>query len=116
MGGKIERDRQTFLAGSEVAAIEGVGILRRGEAGILPDGPGLVDIHGGVGAAQVRRDAGPGLEEVDACKVGFAVAGFYQDAFGREPRFGVAAGFGGGSFLERDIREIRYAAHGITIA
>ena len=29
MGGKIERDRKTLLAGCEVAAIEGVGVFRR---------------------------------------------------------------------------------------
>ena len=72
MGGEIERDRETFLPGGEIAAVERVGILRGGEAGILPDGPGLVDIHGGVGAAQIGRDAGPGLEEIDAFEVGLA--------------------------------------------
>ena len=69
MGGEIERDREALLPGGEIAAVERVGILRRGEAGILPDGPGLVDIHGGVGAAQIGRDAGPGLEEVDAFEI-----------------------------------------------
>ena len=91
MGGEIERDRQALLSGGEVAAVERVGIFRRGEAGILPDRPGLVDIHGRVGAAQIRRDARPGFEEIDALQIGFAVAGFDQDAFGREPGFGVAA-------------------------
>jgi hypothetical protein len=66
MGGKIERDREALLSGGEVAAIKRVGVFSRREAGILPDRPGLVDIHGGVGAAQVRRDARPGLQEVDA--------------------------------------------------
>ena len=75
VGGEIERDRKAFLAGGEVAAIERVGIFRRGEPGILPDGPGLVDIHRRVGAAQIGRDAGPGLEEVDAFEIGLAVAG-----------------------------------------
>src|ERR1700712_5527753 len=116
MGGEIEGDRKALFPGGEVAALERVEILRRGEAGILPDGPGLVDIHGGVGAAQVRRDARPGLEEVDALQVGFVVAGLYLDAFGREPWFGIAAGFSRRNFLERDIREVRYACHGITIA
>src|SRR2546429_234874 len=74
VGGEVERDRKTFLAGGEVAAIERVGIFRRREAGILPDGPGLVDIHGRVGATQIGRDARPGLEEVDAFEIGLAVA------------------------------------------
>ncbi len=41
VGGEIEGDRQALLPGGEIAPVEGVGILRRGEAGILPDGPGL---------------------------------------------------------------------------
>ena len=98
MGGEIERDREALLPGGEVAAIERVGIFRRGEPGILPDGPGLVDIHGRVGAAQIGRDAGPGLEEVDAFEIGFAVAGLYQDALGRQPRLGAAGRFGAAVF------------------
>ena len=62
VGGEIEGDREAFLAGGEIAAVEGVGILRRGEAGILPDGPWLGDVHGRVGAAQERRDAGIAVE------------------------------------------------------
>ena len=79
MGGEVERHREALLPGGEVAAVERVGIFRRGEAGILPDGPGLVDIHRGVGAAQIRRDAGEGLEEIDAFEVGFVVARFDRE-------------------------------------
>src|SRR6266852_8689817 len=112
VGGKLERHREALLSGGEVAAVEGVGIFRRREAGILPDSPGLVDIHRGVGAAQIRRDARPGLEEIDALEVGFAIAGSYKDAFGREPRFCAAGGFGAGGVFKSDIRKVRYAAHG----
>src|SRR5713226_5426339 len=111
MGGEIERDREAFLPGGEVAAVERVGIFRRGEPGILPDGPGLVDIHGGVGAAQIRRDARPGLEEVDAVEVGLAIAGLYEDALGREPRLGVTGGLCARGVFKSDIRKVRYAAH-----
>ena len=69
MGGEIEGDREALLPGREIAPVEGVGIFRRGEAGILPDGPGLGDIHGRVGAAQIGRDAGIGVEEVEALQV-----------------------------------------------
>ena len=93
MGGEIERDRQALLPGGEIAAIERVGVLRGGEPGILPDRPGLVHIHRRVGAAQIGRDAGPGVEEVDALEIRLAIAGLYQDALGREPWFGAAAGF-----------------------
>ena len=87
VGGQIEGDRQALLAGGEVAAVEGVGILRRGEAGILPDGPRLGDVHGRVGAAQERRDAGIGVEEIEAGEVVGAVGRLHRDAFGREPGF-----------------------------
>ena len=92
VGRQIEGDRQALLAGGEIAPVEGVGILRRGEAGILPDGPGLGDVHGGVGAAQERRDAGIGVEEVEAGEVGRTIGRLHRDAFGREP--GAAAGVG----------------------
>jgi len=52
VGGEIEGDGKAFLAGREVAAVERVGILRGGEARILPDGPGLGHVHRRIGAAQ----------------------------------------------------------------
>ena len=39
VGGQVEGDRQALLAGGEVAAVERVGLLGGGEAGVLPDGP-----------------------------------------------------------------------------
>src|SRR5260370_29811171 len=107
MGGQIERHRKALLPSSEVAAVERVGIFRRGEPGILPDSPGLVDIHGGVGATQIRRDARPGLEEVDALEVGFAIAGLYENAFGRQPRLGVTGGLGARGGFEKGISHVR---------
>ena len=115
VGGEIERDREAFLSGGEIAAIECVGILRRGEPGILPDGPGLVDIHGGVGAAQIGRDARPGLEEIDAFEIAFRIARLDQNAFGREPGLGAAGGFGDGRLFKCDIRKVRYAAHSTSL-
>ena len=66
MGGEIEGDRETLLPGGEIAAVEGVGILGRGEPGILPNGPRLGDVHGRVGTAQERRDAGIAVEAIEA--------------------------------------------------
>src|ERR1700722_2692811 len=90
MGGEIERHRQALLPGGKIAAVERVGIFRRRKPRILPDGPGLVDIHGWVGAAQIGRDARPRFQEIDAFEIGFAIARFYQDALGREPWFGAS--------------------------
>ncbi len=74
MGGEIEGDREALLTGGEVAPVEGVGILGRGEAGILPDRPRLGDVHGRVGAAQVGRDARIGVEKIEAVEVAGAIA------------------------------------------
>src|SRR5258708_2016533 len=115
VGRKIERDREALLPGGEIAAVERVGILRRGEAGILPDRPRPVEIHGGGGAAQIRRDARPGLEEIDAFEIGFAVSGLYEDALGRLPWLRVASGLGPGGVFKCDIRKVRYAAHWLPL-
>ncbi len=115
VGGEIERHRKTLLAGGKVTAIERVGIFSGGESGILPDGPGLVDIHGRIGAAQIGRDAWPGIEEVDAVEIGLAIAGLYEDALGREPRLDAAGGLGRGGFFKGDISKVRYAAHGLPL-
>ncbi len=114
MGGEIERDREAFLAGGEVAAIEGVRIFRRREASVLTNGPRLVDVHGRVGAAQIGRDAGPGVEEVDALQIGLGVGRLHEDAFGREPRFRFALTAGDGGGRECDICKVRYTDHSVV--
>jgi hypothetical protein len=110
MGGEIEGDRETLLPGCKIATIEGVRILGGGEAGILPDGPRLRDIHGGVGTTQIGRDAGEGVEEVEVLDVVGPIEGLHRDAFRREP------GSGGRRRLrhrgrEIDAGEVRDAGH-----
>ena len=86
VGGEIEGDREALLAGREVAAVEGVAVLGRREAGVLADRPRLGDVHRRVGAAQERRDAGQRVEEVEAGDVGAGVDRLDRDALGRQPR------------------------------
>ena len=111
MGGEIEGDRQALLTGGEVAPVEGVGILGGGEAGILPDRPRLGDVHGRVGAAQIRRDAGIGIEAVEAGEVVGAVDALDREALRRQPRQAAAAAGRGGRIGEIDLREVRDTAH-----
>jgi hypothetical protein len=66
VGGQVERDREALLARGEVAPVERVRLGGRGEPGVLADGPRLGGVHRRVRAAQVRRDARVGVEEVDA--------------------------------------------------
>ena len=73
MRGEVEGDGHALLTGREVAAIEGVGVLGGGEAGILPHRPRPLHVHGRVGTAQIRRDAWEPIEKVDAVEVGLTV-------------------------------------------
>ena len=73
VGRQVEGDGQALLAGGEVAPVEGVGLLGRGEPGVLADRPRLVDVHRRVRAAQERRHARVGGEEVEALEVGGGV-------------------------------------------
>ena len=120
VGGEIEGDRQALLPGGDVAPVEGVGILRRREAGVLADGPRLRDVHGRVRPAQERRDAGIAVEEVEAGGVGRRIGALHRDAFGRQP--GIAGSdplprrLASGAPRQRpprqlDLGEVRYPAH-----
>ena len=62
VGRQVEGDAQALLPGGEVAAVERVGLLGGGEAGVLPDRPRLGGVHRRVGAAQERRDARLGVQ------------------------------------------------------
>ena len=123
VGGEIEGDGEALLAGGDVAAVEGVGVLGRGEAGVLPDGPRLRDVHGRVRPAQIGRDAGIAVEEIEPGGVGRRVGALDGDAFGGEPGVGgvrpLAAASGAWSRSRRgkgsdpifDLGEIRNPAH-----
>ena len=64
MGGKVEGHREALLSGGEVAAVEGIGISGRGEPGVLPNRPRLVDIHGGVRAPDKGRLTGETIQRI----------------------------------------------------
>ena len=106
MGRKIEGDRQALLARGEVAPVKRVGVLGGGEARILPDRPGLLDIHGGIGAAQERRQPRIGVQEIQAFEVARSVNRLQRQAFRR-----LCGGAGGFRpkirRLPLDLREIR---------
>ena len=80
VGGEIEGHRKAHLPGRQVAAIEGVGLLGRGEAGVLPNGPRIGGVHGRVGAAHERRQPGKAARRSPARAVARAVAGLERMA------------------------------------
>ena len=107
---EIEGHRQALLPGGEVAAVEGVGLLGRREARVLPDRPRLQRVHRRVRAAQERRQAGGILEVLHALEIVGGVHRLDRDVLGREParppdRAQPARGTGGRS----DSREVRYS-------
>ena len=57
VGGQVERHRQALLARGQIAAVERVGVRGGGEAGVLADGPRLVDVHRRIRPTDVRRFA-----------------------------------------------------------
>ena len=87
---EVERDRQPLLPGGEVPAIERIGFGCRGEPGVLPDRPRLVDVHRRIRPAQVRGLAGEGVQRItgvdDRVPVGGDVHRLDVDAFRRRPR------------------------------
>ena len=111
MGGEIEGDGQALLPGGEIAPVEGVGIFRGGEAGILPDGPGLRRVHRGVGAAQERRFAGIGVEEIEPGEIGLTVNGLHRNGFGRNPGRGRAVAGGNRRVGKIDLGEVGNLTH-----
>ena len=86
MGGEIEGHGEALLARREIAAIEGVGILGRREARVLPHRPRLIDIHGRIGTTHIGRGAGERINEVQTGDVGGAIGGLDRDFLGRDPR------------------------------
>ena len=83
--GQIEGDAQAHLAGGQVAAVEGVGILGGREAGVLADRPRPLHVHRGVRPAHERRHAGHGVEMIDALQIGSSVQRLDRNLFGRLP-------------------------------
>ena len=57
VGGEVEGHRHALLAGGQVAAVEGVGLLGGGEAGVLADRPRPARVHRGPDAR--ARTAAP---------------------------------------------------------
>ena len=85
VGGEIEGDRQAHLPGRQIAPVEGVGILRGREAGILPDGPGPAGIHGRLGPAQEGEQAGQAVHALQPFQIFHCIERLDCDAFGRLP-------------------------------
>ena len=83
--GQVEGNGQTFLSGSEVAAIEGIRLFGSRESGILTDGPRTEGVHHGVRTTEERRNTSCEVEMFHALQVFLGINGFHFDVFGRLP-------------------------------
>ena len=61
---QVEGDRQTFLTGCQVAAVESVGFFCSGETSILTNRPGTEYVHGGIRPTQERRNTAHEIQMV----------------------------------------------------
>ena len=112
MGGEVEGDGKALLPGRQIAPVKGVGILGRGEAGILADRPGLLHVHRRIGAAQERRQAGHPVEEIEALECAGVIDRRQRNALRRRQRFRAdRAGRAGSGKRPFHLREIGQAAH-----
>ena len=93
MGGQVEGHRKALLSGGEVAAVESVGFLGGGEAGVLANGPRLQGVHGGVRPAQEGRDAGGVVQVLHGARGRRRCRRLHGDVLDRHPgrSAGVAA-------------------------
>src|SRR3546814_5339163 len=92
VGGGVEGDREPLLAAGEVGAVEGVGFLGGGEAGILAQRPGPAGVHGRLGPTGEGREAGQASKRLEALEVLRGVERLHRDAFGRVPDQAVRVG------------------------
>ena len=92
VGCEVEGDRQTFLAGRQIASVEGVRLRSRREARVLTNCPRLVHIHRRVWTADEGGGAGDRVERIgvlgvagDGIAVGAGVDGLDVDLLGCAP-------------------------------
>ena len=87
MRGQIKGNAQALLPRRKIAAVESVGVLGRGEAGVLPHRPRSLDIHGCVGSPQERRESGHRVQVIKALEVGRRVEWADRNLLGSLPDF-----------------------------
>ena len=92
VGCEVEGDRQSFLAGRQIASVEGVRFRSRREARVLTNCPRLVHIHRGVGTPDEGGGAGDRVERIgvlgvagDGIAVSAGVDGLDVDLLGCAP-------------------------------
>ena len=79
---EVESDGEALLTRRKVTAIKGIAIFCRRETCILTDGPWALRVHGRVGAANIGRNAGIGVQVIEAVYIRSFIKGFDVNALG----------------------------------
>ena len=82
---KVESDRQTFLAGSQVTTVECVGLFSSRETCILADRPRTHSVHTAIRTTQIRRQTGSIVQVFHSFQIFFSIYGFHLDVLGCFP-------------------------------
>ncbi len=90
---QVERYRQSFLSGSQVTAIESVGLFCRRESGVLANRPGTQRIHSRIRSAQIRRNTGYIVQMFHTFQILCGIYGFYRYQFRCRPVLSDMIGF-----------------------
>ncbi len=85
VGREVERDRHAGLPRREVRPIEGVRLLRGGEAGVLADRPRAVRVHRRPHASQERAEPRKRVDRLEPLEVLRGVERTHRDALGGLP-------------------------------
>jgi hypothetical protein len=83
--GQVEGHRHALAAGGQRLAVEGVGRLGGGKAGVLANGPRPHRVHRGLRPAQEGREPGQRIGIGQALDIGFGVERLDGQAFRRHP-------------------------------
>ena len=78
MGGQVKGDGKALLACCQIPAVEGIGLLCRGEACVLAHSPGTENIHSGVRPPQAGRNAAGKVQMVHMVILVMAIEGLYR--------------------------------------
>ncbi len=85
VGGEIEGDADPLLPRRQRLAVEGVALLRRRKAGVLPDRPGPAGIHRRPRPAREGRETGQAVEMVEARQIRRRIERAHRDPLRRRP-------------------------------
>jgi hypothetical protein len=78
---QIESHRNALTTGGQRLAVEGIGCFGSGETGVLTDGPRLDRVHRRLRAAQIGRNAGQGVGELEVLDILLCIQRLDRKAF-----------------------------------